>query len=471
MLGCGRRFVGEIDRFAHGVASADPRPDRLLLWTRLSGAVGDETLRLIVARDEELLDRVSIQEVVARASDGHVVHATVDGLSPGETLFYAFEAGPERSEIGRARTAALAPEAVRFVTTSCASYAHGYFHTYARIAEEPELDAVLHLGDYIYEYANGEYGNRRSYDPPHRVVSFADYRRRYAHYRRDPDLQALHASHPLIVTWDDHEFSNDAWAHGSPDHDASVHGPWPARREAARTAHREWLPRTDTRDGELFRKLSFGGLVDCFVLDTRMERESPPLREPGAGASILGQRQREWLLEGVRASTATWKVIAQSVQLSPHPEFWNFDAWDGYAHDRRTVLETIARERITGVVFLCGDGHKSFADDLPLDPFRGYDPSTGAGSLAVELMAPAASSSNLFGAEARAFETLVRMHSPHTKWIEAESRGYWRAEFRATKAIFQLVFVDGIERVDGGSTRRGPRFEVRLGEPHLVRID
>ena len=138
------------------------------------------------------------------------------------TTYFAFESGSDRSPVGRTKTAGERSTSVRFALASCASYAHAYFHTYARIAEEEGLDAVLHLGDYIYEYANGEYGSLRRYDPPHHVVSLADYRRRYAHYRRDPDLALLHARHPFVVTWDDHETANDSWTRGAPGHDPEV---------------------------------------------------------------------------------------------------------------------------------------------------------------------------------------------------------------------------------------------------------
>lgn len=474
LLGCSAPVEPKAAPFRHGVGSADPAPDRLLLWTRLSDAADDEALVVLVATDERLTDVVAMHEVVARADEDFVVHVDVAGLEPGRTYYYAFEADGVRSEVGRARTAPEgSPEVVRFVLTSCASYAHGYFHTYAHIAEHEALDAVLHVGDYIYEYGDGEYGDLRPYDPPHRVITLDDYRRRFAYYRRDPDLRRLHARHPLVITWDDHEIANNAWPGGSFEHAPASHGPWPERRAAAERAHAEWLPRRVEHEGALFRRLAFGDLVDLFVLDTRMERDAPPATAEQAaapGRSILGAAQREWLLEGLTSSRARWKVIAHSVQLSPHAEFWNFDAWDGYADERRALLSTIVERGVEGVVFLCGDGHKSFADDVPLDPHEGYDPATGAGSVAVEVMTPGASSPNFFGAVARDLEALIYARSPHTKWIEAESRGYWVIEVRHDRVSLELIMVDGVERLDGGETRPGPRFEVVHGRPWLVPV-
>ena len=446
--------------FRHGVASFDPGPDRVLLSTHLSGVEGDVPVTLIAARDAGLSDVIVEAPLTARAAEGHVVTLELVGLAPGTTVFYAFEARGERSRTGRTRTTP-ASGPVRLAFASCASYAHGFFHAYARLAEE-DVDAVVHLGDYVYEYANGVYGARRDYDPPHEVLTLTDYRRRYAHYRADADLAALHARHPFVVTWDDHELANNAWRGGAIEHDPRTEGPWSERLLAARIAHAEWLPTRS--EGSLYRRISFGTTADLFVLDTRLEgRDAPPetLEEARApGRSILGAAQRERFLADLRDSRATWKVVAHSVQLSPHAEFWNFDAWDGYADERRVVLEAIRDAGVTGVIVVCGDGHKSFADEVPLDPWRGYDPTTSEGAIVVELMTPAISSPNLVGAEARALEAAIRTASPHTRFVDAESRGFWTLTLDDARATATLHFVDGIEDASGGASRIAARVEI-----------
>jgi alkaline phosphatase D len=461
--------------FRHGVASADPRPDRVLLWTRVADATGDVPLRVELGVDPELREVVSMGEVLAREADGHAVEVEVTGLEPGRPYFYRFAADESHSALGRTRTAPL-DGPVQLAFTCCASYAHGWFHAYRRIAERAELDAVVHLGDYVYEHADGAYGNLRGYDPPHETVTLDDYRRRYAWYRLDPDVAALHREHPVIATWDDHELANNAWRGGALEHDPATEGPWRARLDAARRAHREWLPRSEPVPGSLYRRLSFGALADLFVLDTRLEgRDPPPVDDAEArapGRSILGAAQRERLLNDLSASRARWKVVALGVQLAPHHEaFWNHDAFDGYADERDRILRHLAEEALEGVIFVCGDGHKSFADDLPLDPFdpAAYDPASGAGSVAVEVMTPAASSPNLFGAEARALEARVRETSPHTHFVDAESRGYWTLALEDARAELTLRLVDGIERPDGGAERVAARFEVRAEERFLRR--
>ncbi len=456
--------------FAHGIASGDPSARGARLWTRVAGASGDVEVSARVALDPELHDVVAVAPAVARAEDGHCVSVEVEGLEPDTLYFYAFEdTAGGRSFTGRTRTLPEAdPARIRLAFTCCASLGHGYLHTYQRIADREDVDVVVHLGDYIYEYGDGGYGTLRGYDPPHATLSLEDYRRRYAYYRSEPELAALHARHPMIVTWDDHELANNAWPGGAAGHDPVLEGPWERRRDAAARAHREWLPWRDDGVG-LFRAFRFGELAELFVLDTRGRRDAPPvdLDEAGApGRSILGPAQRDAFLAALRASTARWKLVAGSVQLSPHAEFWNLDAWDGYADERRRILEVIEGESIDGVVFVCGDGHKSFADDVPRD-LATYEPSTGLGSVAVELMTPAASSPNLFGSEARAFEARVRAASPHTRFVDAESRGYWVVDLDPSRAAMELYFVAGVEDPAGGEERLAARFELRAGERWL----
>lgn len=461
-------------RFPHGVASGDPSSTALRLWTRVATSAPREQVRVIVARDPGLRDRVAELETHVDANDDHTLHVEVGGLQPGVTYHYAFETAGDRSSVGRARTTSDA-SIVRLGFTCCGSLAHGWLHTYRALASRPELDAVVHLGDYIYEYASGHYGSLRAYEPPHATLSLEDYRARYAQYRREPELQALHAAHPMIATWDDHEVANNAWPGGSIEHDHARGGPWSARRAAAARAYAEWIPFAREREGALYRSFRWGDLVELFVLDTRSYRDAPPRDDAearAAGRSLLGEAQRRWLLEGLARSSARWKIVISSVQLATHPEFWNFDAWDGYADERRLLLEHLARERIDGVVVVCGDGHKSFADELALDPHdpASYDPETGRGALAVELMTPAASSPNLFGADARAFEATVQRSSPHTRFVEAESRGFWTLELTPERARAELRFIDGVEDPEGGQERPGPVFEMAPDEARLVRV-
>ena len=209
-------------------------------------------------------------------------------------------------------------------------------------------------------------------------------------------------------------------------------------------------------------------------MDTRREGRNAPGANDAVvaatrGRTVLGATQREALLDGLLASEARWKVIASSVQFSPHPEFWNFDAWDGYPADRRAILGLIESERLEGVVFVCGDGHKSFADELPRDPWdpNTYDSDSGSGSLAVEFMTPAVASPHLFGEQAREFESTVRAGAPHTKFVDAEARGYWKLEFFDDRLDARLIHVGRVTDPAGGSARVATAFRVVHGDPRL----
>ena len=227
--------------FVHGVASGDPLPDALIIWTRVSTATGPTEVLWEVSADDFATIAKSGSFTTDESRD-YTVKVDVTGLTAGTAYRYRFTALGETSTVGRARTPpAGAMDAARFAVVSCSSYAHGYFHAYRAVAGE-ELDAVIHLGDYIYEYGDGEYGDVRTYQPPHEIISLADYRTRYGYYRKDPDLQAVHRQHPFIAVWDDHESANNAWAEGAENHTTGIEGSWADRKAAAARAYAEWMP-------------------------------------------------------------------------------------------------------------------------------------------------------------------------------------------------------------------------------------
>jgi alkaline phosphatase D len=237
-------------RFAHGVASGDPQQDRVILWTRLTSTDGaSRSVAWEVARDEAFTSLAAKGTAVAAADRDFTVKVDVTGLSPGTDYFYRFRAGAAVSPVGRTRTlAAGAAQEVVLAVASCTLYPNGYFHAYQAIAEEPRLDVVLHLGDYIYEFGRRGFASQlafaidRESQPAHELLTLEDYRRRHAQYRTDPDLAALHAKMPMIAVWDDHDFADNAWSGGAVNHDPATEGSFTARRAAAVQAYREWLP-------------------------------------------------------------------------------------------------------------------------------------------------------------------------------------------------------------------------------------
>jgi alkaline phosphatase D len=435
---------GPASVFSHAVASGDPLTDSVILWTRVTPDDPSAELFFEVARDPEFNHRVAADWLgTTDPARDHTVKLDLDGLAPATTYYYRFWIQGVSSPIGRTRTAPDgASEHLRFAVCSCSSLAHGYFHNYRHIGGRADLDAVIHLGDYIYEYASGSYGNIREYEPAHEILILEDYRTRHSQYKRDPDLQEAHRQHPFIATWDDHEIANDGWVGGAQNHD-SDEGDWEQRKAVAKQAYFEWMPVREGVPGRIYRELPYGDLVDLIVLDTRFEGRDlqVPLAVPGSleeindpDRQLLGGEQETWLLERLSTSTAQWKLLAQQILMGqiiitpgqdgdPNRPFIS-DPWDGYEAARRTVYQHIADNGITDVVVLTGDIHTSWANELtinPLDP-ASYDPETGDGAVAVEFVTPGITSPGL--AVDMGTINLLLANNPHVKWVELEHRGY-----------------------------------------------
>jgi alkaline phosphatase D len=436
--------------FQHGVASGDPLRDRVILWTRVTAPAGTSvsnaiTVRWKVALDEGLTRIIASDTVETSAVCDYTVKIDAGNLSAGRPYFYAFEALGEQSPVGRTKTLPQDDvQRLRFASVSCSNYPAGYFNVYRCLANRPDLDAVIHLGDYIYEFANGVYGDGSAFGrvplPAGEAVTLSDYRQRYATYRTDIDLQAAHRQHPFIVVWDDHELANDAWSGGAVNHNARD-GDWEVRKRAAYQAYLEWMPiRESSSPGiHLYRTFRFGRLADLVMLDTRSLRDKQAPRNDATqlarpDRTLLGATQEAWLFDELKASKragTSWRLLGQQILFSPlappGTRIQNADVWDGYPAARERVLAFLERERVDNLAVLTGDVHSSWAIDVPRHQRgdRAYDGRTGRGSIAVELVAPAISSPPLFtDAAMRDRSSLLKLFAPHLKYLEGESRGY-----------------------------------------------
>jgi len=436
--------LGPEDLFQHGVASGDPLTDAVVIWTRIT-TDSDEpvTVWYEVSRDKAFTRRVTVGEFVTDGDVDFTAKIDVDGLRPGQTYYYRFMALGRTSVMGRTRTAPSGPVSrVRFGVCSCSSLAHGYFHGYRELARNPDLDAVLHLGDYIYEYPSGRYGNVRPYEPTHAIVSLDDYRTRYAQYRRDPDLQDAHRQHPFVTIWDDHESADNSWRDGANNHNESTEGPWAARKAASQQAYHEWMPiRDDGDDERIWRTLRYGNLLDLIMLDTRLwgrdEEASVGDRDTMGDPerTIMGFDQEDWFFEQLRSSTARWRIVGQQVMFghlltevgvdeNGVGSATNTDQWDGYVGSRDRVYDVIAGETpVDNVVILTGDIHSSWANDLVRRP-DDYNPETGEGSVAVEFVTPGITSPGFPAALAPGAQNFTRQSNPTIRWNELTSRGF-----------------------------------------------
>jgi alkaline phosphatase D len=501
------RFSGH--PFQLGVASGDPSPDGVVLWTRLApvplnpdpatpGGMTPEAVPVLweIAGDELFRDIVQRGDTIARPELAHTVHVEASGLHPGRDYFYRFRVGGEISSVGRTRTA---PEPtvreVRYGFVSCQNYEHGFFTAYRHLADE-DLDVILHLGDYIYEYASGEHpapgGDARSHGQA-AAMDLTGYRLRYAVYRTDSDLQAAHAAAPWIVTWDDHEVA-DNYLYSDPV--AFVN-----RRAAAYQAYYEHMPLRSSSvprgpHMQIFRRLGYGDLLDLHVLDTRQYRNAPPVpgkpTVPGPERldprrSMLGDVQERWLENGLSRSRARWQIIAQQVFFSqrvfPPGDMFELDSWDGYPANRNRLLKTFKELNIRSPVVLTGDTHSNWAAELKAD----FDEPDSA-ILGTELVGTSISSGG-DGSDRRKDTGEILEENPHLKFFD-DHRGYvlctvtpdhLRADFRVvpyvsrpgapvhTRAAFQIEAdqpglrqildrpLPGPSRVDQGMPKRRPR--------------
>ncbi len=452
--------------FTLGVASGDPLPDGVVLWSRLapdplvpSGGMPPRRVPVQwqVATDEQFRSVVRRGTVVTLPEHAHSIHVDVRGLEPRREYFYRFKAGSEGSPVGRTRTAPPAgtiPARWAFAFASCQNFPAGYYAAYRDMAQQ-DLDLVVHLGDYIYE-GPGDTGIR-PHAPAKEIMSLEDYRVRHAQYKTDPHLQAAHAAFPWLVTWDDHEFDNN---YSADDTDPNMEpAAMLARRAAAYQAYWEHMPlRLSQRPSgahlPLYRELPMGDLVQFHVLDTRQYRSDqtncsgegitggycPSARDPNR--TLLGGEQKQWLLEGLDRSPARWNVLAQQIifaqkdnapALDTQNYVGNGDQWDGYKADRDSILDFIQRRQPSNPVVITGDVHRSFVYDLKADFADTASPTIGTEFVGTSITS---------GGDPRAgFTTRYRgqPNDPHEVFYD-DHRGYvrcsltpkrWQADYRA----------------------------------------
>ncbi|MTH54566.1 alkaline phosphatase [Bacillus mangrovi] len=449
--------------FTLGVASGDPLSDSVILWTRLApdplNGGGMERKAIPVkwelAKDEHFKKIIQRGEELATPELGHSVHAEATGLKPNTEYYYRFKSGHELSPIGKTKTipkAGTAVSSMTFAFASCQQYEHGYYTAFQHMAEE-NLDFVIHLGDYIYEYGPNEYvsksGNVRTHSGPE-IMNLLDYRNRYAQYRSDANLKAAHAAFPWIVTWDDHEVENN-YANLIPENDQSVEA-FVKRRAAGYQAYYEHMPLRKTSlpngaDMKLYRDFSYGDLAFFNVMDTRQYRDDQANGDGGKPQSdeslnpkrtLTGNKQEKWLMKNLAKSKTSWNVLAQQVFFAqqnygtPESPKFNMDAWDGYPASRKRITDFIAGQNLNNIVVLTGDVHASWASNLTTD----YD-NPDAKIFGAEFVGTSITSGGN-GADKRADTDTILKQNPHIQFFN-DYRGYvrctvtpesWQSDYR-----------------------------------------
>jgi alkaline phosphatase D len=487
--------------FTHCVASGEPAATSVLLWTRY--VAGAETkLTWQVSETENFTKPVAEGSVTATPARDWCAKGVVTGLSPDKWYFYRFLA-PDgtASPVGRTRTLPEGPSAkFRMAVFSCSNFGFGWFNAYGHAVETNDCDLAVHLGDYIYEYAAGNYPDKtkavegRVLAPETEIVALTDYRLRYATYRADPDLQRLHQVLPMIAVWDDHESANDSFENGAENHQEGAEGTWAVRKAAAKQAYREWLPVADTA----YSAYQVGDLATLFRIDTRLEGRDQQFRleqvmdgakdpatlmaalgkfRDGEWAAkdrqLLGAAQETWLGEALAASTKAgtqWQVLLQQVLMgnlrTPKdfadsigaglPDFVrqrlaaaaaasqaglpsNMDAWDGYPAARARVFKA-ALEANANLVVLAGDTHNAWAFDLAHE-------GTPVG---VELGGNSVSSpgfeSYLTFVKPDILAAALVAENEQLKWADTAQRGYMMVELTPARATTEYRFMAGIKQ-------------------------
>lgn len=433
--------------FYHGVASGDPLPNNVIIWTRVTPDSTQIGSSLVVswkmATDTGMTNVVQSGALLTDSTVDFTVKVDVSGLSPNTFYFYEFETSGYLSPIGRTRTTPVgsAVDSLRFALTSCANFEAGYFNVYSSLLQRGDFDAVIALGDYIYEYNTGGYAPNpmvgRDWSPANEIVTIADYRMRYSSYKLDEDLQRLHQQFPFIIVYDDHEFANDAWMNGAQNHQATE-GLWSTRKAMAKKAFFEWLPirQTGATDPyQIYRTIKYGDLVELMMLDTRVEGRDLQAGTTGATVTsptrnLLGTTQYNWLTNKLSTSTAQWKVLGQQVMMAPLKVFgvaFNGDQWDGYPAERDRVYNYVLTNNISNMVVITGDIHSSWANDLPTAT---YNSATGAGSAGVEFVTPSVTSPGIsipLGAPA------IQAANSHIKYCDLSSHGYVIMDINKTR--------------------------------------
>ncbi|MEY9488952.1 alkaline phosphatase D [Streptomyces calvus] len=483
------------DPFTLGVASGDPLPGSVVLWTRLapapfqadSGLPAERvTVHWEVAHDERFRRIARRGTATAHPEFHHTVHVEVSHLEPGRTFYYRFRAGRWISPTGRTRTAPAVdsrPGSLTLAAVSCQAYHDGYFTPYAHLAAD-DVDVVFHLGDYLYEYAVNSVGGARAYTDRtlpalfnRETVTLEDYRLRYALYRDDADLRAAHAAHPFVVTWDDHETENN-YADDIPENSVPPEE-FLLRRASAYRAYWENQPlrrpqQPEGPDMQLYRRLHWGRLAQFDVLDTRQYRSNqaygdgahvPGPESDDPSRTITGASQERWLLDGWRSSRALWNVVPQQVVFSQRrfelttPSKLSMDAWDGYRASRSRVLDGAKAAGIENLMVLTGDVHVGYAFDIK-DDFDDPDSRT----VGTEIVATSVTSGK-DGAERPANWNTYMTANPHLKFYNGQ-RGYVTVELGQEAARADFRTVPYVTR-PGAPVTTAASFVTAVGEPGL----
>ena len=485
--------------FYYGVASGDPLHDRVILWTKLElpSIINEAIVIWQIATDSSFVNIVNEGDTIVFRKNDFTVKIDADKLSSNIWYYYRFIFQEKKSPTGRTKTLPVNAETknVKLAVASCQDYEFGFYNAYKSMVKRSDIDAVIFLGDYIYEY--GSYKIRyagepdklqlrvRENFPTHEIVSLEDYRNRYKTYRLDSDLQEAHRWFPWICVWDDHEHANNTWRHGAQNHHPEKEGDWETRLNTSIQVYHEWLP-TRLPDAEnpmkIYRQFQFGELFNLIMLDTRIIGRDEQVASKTSiydsllnttNRNILGQEQYKWLDNVLAKNKSQWTVMGQQIMMSPllihNPltksyKIGNADQWDGYPAERQRFYNIIEKHNVKNLVVLTGDIHTAWSSNLPKLNYRTDKKNNTYG---VEFVTASITSRNL-GKKIPLAHRTIRAINSHIKFVDAYAHGYFTLHITSEEIRCDHIFIDNIKSHEYKEIK-GKSFVVKNGESFLRR--
>ncbi|CAM4235228.1 alkaline phosphatase D family protein [Zobellia roscoffensis] len=460
--------------FPYGVASGNPDSNGVLIWTKTLPKNVSQEILWQMSTDSlfSIIEKQGVES--AKKQSDYTIKAQVDELHPGQTYYYRFTIGNNHSMVGRTKTLPAkneTPEKFKIALINCNNYQDGYFNAFNALSKRDDIDLVIHLGDYIYEYEAGRYADAtlvdRQHKPSNEIVTLNDYRTRYAQYRSEKDFQKVHAKFPFLFIWDDHEFANDAYMTGAKNHNEGE-GSWQQRQSNAIQAYMEWLPISYSPQKSPPTQLQIGQLIDLVLLEERASGRTKQIdpceldKNPSVAHNILGKKQMETLVRAITTSTKPWTVIANQVAFTGYAKTDSLfslkyqDWWLGYPDDRKQIIGALKKASSKPII-LTGDHHRSFVMAVHDDSLNACNPKYVSGykekPLAWEIMVPSISSKNHdvypnSVVSAYSKKLLNQRHNPHIKFADLNQHGFTVMHFTSDKVSAEYVFMKTVKKRD-----------------------
>ena len=477
-------YNDKLKPFYHGVASGDPYDDSVVIWTKVTPVqAGEIEVKWEISTDANMNSIVNSGIMKTNSLDDYTTRVEVGGLLADTRYFYRFSSNGHYSVIGRTKTLPTGTvDSLSIGVVSCSNYEWGYFNSYRKLAEK-EVDFVLHLGDYIYEYGPGTYGDTtigRKVRPPYEILKLGDYRERYSQYRLDPDLNEIHRRHPFICIWDDHEVTNDSYTTGAQNHQEGE-GDYSERKRAAKKAYYEWIPIRGESSDKHYRSFNIGSLAQLIMLDERLEGRTKPAESFNSinnESRMLGETQLQWLYQQMESSSSQWNIIGNSVIFSDlnltglRESKVNLDAWDGFPYEKNEILNFLNSNPAERTIFLTGDTHSSWAFQSPRSASQnGQNPVKQL--LAMEFGTPSVNSGNSDERNSKeeviAAQDKILAQNSHLKYVNLSDHGYMILTLYRDGGKADWYYVDNLRsRQANESLAKSVRFTVSEGSLNLI---